>query len=156
MYIRANEHAMKRPRTDPYTQPAPSGDFPLCCACRPLTSYPSWSSQSWAVAPPAGSLASPTGAPAAAGAAAASPLAYTPVTNTRDNPPCSTLFVGNLGDTVSEAELLALFGAQPGFVTLKVVRNAKSATAFVEFADLASAMTVHQSQQVAAPARHCS
>ena len=88
--------------------------------------------------------------------AAASPLAYTPVTNTRDNPPCSTLFVGNLGDTVSEAELLALFGAQPGFVTLKVVRNAKSATAFVEFADLASAMTVHQSQQVGTPLRRCS
>ena len=70
------------------------------------------------------------------------------VSNTKDNPPCSTLFVGNLGDQVSEQELAQLFGAQPGFVTLKVVRNAKSATAFVDFADLAAAMAVHDSQQV--------
>ena len=69
------------------------------------------------------------------------------VSNTKDNPPCSTLFVGNLGDQVSEQELAQLFGSQPGFVTLKVVRNAKSATAFVDFADLAAAMAVHDSQQ---------
>lgn len=73
------------------------------------------------------------------------------VSNTKDNPPCSTLFIGNLGDTVSEAELINLFKAQPGFVTLKVVRNPRSATAFVEFADLAAAMAVHDSQQVAIP-----
>ena len=56
--------------------------------------------------------------------------------------------MGNLGDQVSEQELAQLFGAQPGFVTLKVVRNAKNATAFVDFADLAAAMAVHDSQQV--------
>lgn len=70
------------------------------------------------------------------------------VSNTKDNPPCSTLFVGNLGDTVSEGELLSIFSSQPGFVTLKLVRNVKSATAFVEFADLAAAMAVHDAQQV--------
>lgn len=56
--------------------------------------------------------------------------------------------MGNLGDQVSEQELVGLFSAQPGFVTLKVVRNAKSATAFVDFADLAAAMAVHDTQQV--------
>lgn len=50
---------------------------------------------------------------------------------------------------MSEAELSSLFGGQPGFVTLKVVRSAKSSTAFVEFSDLAAAMAVHDSQQVA-------
>lgn len=28
----------------------------------------------------------------------------------QDNPPCNTLFIGNLGDSVSEAELRGLFG----------------------------------------------
>lgn len=40
------------------------------------------------------------------------PVGYAPVSNTRDNPPCNTLFVGNLGDAVLEADLQALFGAQ--------------------------------------------
>jgi len=70
------------------------------------------------------------------------------VSNTKDNAPCSTLFVGNLGDQVSEPELMGLFSTQPGFMTLKVVRNAKNSTAFVDFSDLAAAMAVHDSQQV--------
>jgi hypothetical protein len=41
------------------------------------------------------------------------PAGFAPVTNANDNPPCSTLFVGNLGDSVSEAELRGLFGNQP-------------------------------------------
>ena len=53
-----------------------------------------------------------------------------------------------MGDQVSEPELMQLFSTQPGFVTLKVVRNGKSSTAFVEYADLAAAMHVHDSQQV--------
>jgi RNA recognition motif-containing protein len=40
-------------------------------------------------------------------------VGYAPVSNTRDNPPCNTLFVGNLGFDVQEADLQALFGAQP-------------------------------------------
>jgi hypothetical protein len=73
------------------------------------------------------------------------------VSNTKDNAPCSTLFVGNLGDQVSEPELMGLFSTQPGFVTLKVVRNPKNSTAFVDFSDLAAAMAVHDSQQVPHP-----
>ncbi len=41
------------------------------------------------------------------------PIGYAPVSNTKDNPPCNTLFAGNLSDTVSEAELQALFSTQP-------------------------------------------
>jgi hypothetical protein len=40
-------------------------------------------------------------------------VGYAPVSNTRDNPPCNTLFVGNLGFDVQEADLHSLFGAQP-------------------------------------------
>jgi hypothetical protein len=41
------------------------------------------------------------------------PLGYAPVSNTKDNPPCNTLFIGNLSDTCSEAELQSLFASQP-------------------------------------------
>ncbi len=43
------------------------------------------------------------------------PQAFSPVTNLRDNPPCNTLFIGNLGDNASEAELRSLFALQPGY-----------------------------------------
>lgn len=39
---------------------------------------------------------------------------YAAVSNTKDNPPCNTLFVGNLGDTVDEAELQGLFWRPAG------------------------------------------
>ena len=70
------------------------------------------------------------------------------VSNTKDNPPWNTLFVGNLGDTVSEAELRQLFGTLAGFRQLKLIRGARSVTCFVEFNDLPSAMACHQNQQV--------
>ena len=70
------------------------------------------------------------------------------VSNTKDNPPCNTLFVGNLGDAVSEAELRQLFGTLAGFRQLKLIRGARSVTCFVEFNDLPSAMACHQNQQV--------
>jgi hypothetical protein len=38
---------------------------------------------------------------------------YAVVSNTKDNPPCNTLFIGNLGDTVDEAELNGIFASQP-------------------------------------------
>ena len=34
---------------------------------------------------------------------------YAAVTNTKDNPPCNTLFIGNLGDGVNETELRGVF-----------------------------------------------
>lgn len=43
------------------------------------------------------------------------PAAYSPVGNLRDNLPCNTLFIGNLGDHVNEAELRGLFSVQPGY-----------------------------------------
>jgi hypothetical protein len=35
------------------------------------------------------------------------------VSNTRDNPPCNTLFIGNLGEAVDDTELSTLFSSQP-------------------------------------------
>ncbi|KAL0441284.1 UNVERIFIED_CONTAM: RNA-binding protein with multiple splicing 2 [Sesamum radiatum] len=43
------------------------------------------------------------------------PSSYVPVQNTKDNPPCNTLFIGNLGENINEEELRGLFSAQPGF-----------------------------------------
>ncbi len=65
----------------------------------------------------------------------------------KDNPPCNTLFIGNLGDHVNEGELRAIFSPAPGFSQLKMVRSSRNTTCFVEFTDVASAMMVHQSQQ---------
>lgn len=76
------------------------------------------------------------------------PRSYVPVNNTKDNPPCNTLFIGNLSESTNEDELRGLFAGQPGFRQLKVVRGARSVTCFVEFSDVATAMAVHQSQQV--------
>lgn len=69
---------------------------------------------------PYGSAPPPYGAPPGAGAplggaapvgvvAPMQPRGYAPITNTKDNPPCNTLFIGNLGDSVSEAEMRGLF-----------------------------------------------
>jgi hypothetical protein len=43
------------------------------------------------------------------------PATFSPVTNLRDNPPCNTLFIGNLGDNTNEQELRVLMGSQPGY-----------------------------------------
>eukprot|EP00798_Chlamydomonas_sp_ICE-L_P018561 gene18561-25070_t len=75
------------------------------------------------------------------------PQGFATVSNLGDNPPCSTLFVGNLGDTVNETELMGLFGTQGGFKQMKVVRGSRSTTAFIEFLDTGSATAVHQSLQ---------
>jgi hypothetical protein len=75
------------------------------------------------------------------------PTNFSPVTNLRDNPPCNTLFVGNLGDNTSEQELRALLSSQPGYRQMKMVRGPKSTTAFVEFADVSSAIMVHSALQ---------
>lgn len=47
------------------------------------------------------------------------PQGYAPVTNSNDNAPCNTLFIGNLGAGVSETELRGIFGCQPGFKQMK-------------------------------------
>ena len=80
---------------------------------------------------------------------------YAPITNTRDNPPCNTLFIGNLSESVSEAELRTLFGSQPGFTQLKLNRGGGNITCFVEFIDLPTAMACHSGQQVGAACHLC-
>lgn len=72
---------------------------------------------------------------------------YGAVSNTKDNPPCNTLFVGNLGDTVDEAELNGIFASQPGFQQLKVLRSARNISCFVEFETVETAMQCHSTQQ---------
>lgn len=64
-------------------------------------------------APPAASWSVTTAG--TANVAPVQPQGFQPVANLNDNPPCNTLFVGNLADTVSEPELQGLFGTQPGF-----------------------------------------
>mmetsp|Transcript_13732 Transcript_13732/g.39795 ORF Transcript_13732/g.39795 Transcript_13732/m.39795 type:complete len:209 (-) Transcript_13732:1066-1692(-) len=97
--------------------------------------------------PPGAAPPMATYAPGAAGAAPVVPKGYSAVSNTGDNNPCTTLFVGNLADDVSEAELHGLFASQPGFKQMKMVRGTRSVTAFVEFDDLATAMATHGSLQ---------
>eukprot|EP00195_Chlamydomonas_chlamydogama_P000826 CAMPEP_0202920456 /NCGR_PEP_ID=MMETSP1392-20130828/76866_1 /ASSEMBLY_ACC=CAM_ASM_000868 /TAXON_ID=225041 /ORGANISM="Chlamydomonas chlamydogama, Strain SAG 11-48b" /LENGTH=392 /DNA_ID=CAMNT_0049613953 /DNA_START=522 /DNA_END=1700 /DNA_ORIENTATION=- len=76
-----------------------------------------------------------------------SPMGYAPVTNKGDNPPCNTLFIGNLSDNVSEAELASLFCTQPGYKQMKLVRGPKQVSCFVEFDDVVTASTVHSTLQ---------
>jgi len=40
---------------------------------------------------------------------------WRPLNNARDNMPCNTLFIGNLGENTREEELHQLMGSQPGF-----------------------------------------
>lgn len=89
----------------------------------------------------------PVGAPQGAVMAPVQPRGYAPITNTKDNPPCNTLFIGNLGDQVNEAEMRGLFCHQPGFQQLKLVRGPKGMSCFIEFLDMPTAMAVHDAQQ---------
>ncbi|XP_077524881.1 uncharacterized protein LOC144136438 isoform X2 [Amblyomma americanum] len=73
------------------------------------------------VASPA--LASPVGSTSSSAAAAATP-------------PCSTLFVANLGQFVSEQELKDLFGSFPGFCRLRMHNKGGAPVAFVEYQDV--------------------
>jgi len=64
-----------------------------------------------------------------------------------DNPPCNTLFVGNLGDNVQESELQALFGSSKGFRMVKLVRGPRNTTCFVEYDDTDTAAAAHAAHQ---------
>lgn len=55
---------------------------------------------------------------------------------------------------VSELEIQQLFGSNPGFQQIKLNHGARGVTCFVEFTDVASAMSVHQQHQARAPASH--
>jgi hypothetical protein len=43
------------------------------------------------------------------------PQQWRPLSNARDNAPCNTLFIGNLGESTREEELHQLMASQPGF-----------------------------------------
>ncbi|KAF5183148.1 Rna-binding protein with multiple splicing [Thalictrum thalictroides] len=76
-----------------------------------------------------------------------SPTGYAPVQNSKDNPPCNTLFIGNLGENVVEEELRNLFSVQPGFKQMKILRQERNTVCFIEFDDMSSASNVHQNLQ---------
>ncbi|KAG0476634.1 hypothetical protein HPP92_013475 [Vanilla planifolia] len=75
------------------------------------------------------------------------PGGYALVQNTKDNPPCNTLFVGNLGENVLEEELRSLFSIQPGYKQMKILRHERNTVCFIEFDDVNNAITVHQNLQ---------
>ncbi|XP_046430749.1 U1 small nuclear ribonucleoprotein A-like isoform X1 [Neodiprion fabricii] len=52
------------------------------------------------------------------------------------NAPCSTLFVANLGQFVSEHELKEIFNSFPGFCRLRMHTKGGSPVAFVEYQDV--------------------
>ncbi|XP_065345409.1 uncharacterized protein LOC135942763 isoform X3 [Cloeon dipterum] len=56
--------------------------------------------------------------------------------NGANNAPCSTLFVANLGQFVSEHELKEIFGSFPGFSRLRMHIKGGSPVAFVEYGDV--------------------
>ncbi|OAY82399.1 RNA-binding protein with multiple splicing 2 [Ananas comosus] len=67
--------------------------------------------------------------------------------NTKDNPPCNTLFIGNLGENVIEDELRSLFSVQPGYKQMKVLRQERNTVCFIEFDDMNTAAAVHHNLQ---------
>jgi hypothetical protein len=50
-----------------------------------------------------------------------------------DIPPCSTLFVANLGHSCTEEELKEVLSKQPGFHLLKMRRRGGMPVAFADF-----------------------
>lgn len=76
--------------------------------------------------------------------------AYSPVDRNSDNPPCDTLFVGNLPPNVSEEEVEGYFRSSMGarFAACKVNRNASGrVSAFVQFVDVEAAKEAHANLQ---------
>ncbi|KAL8537871.1 hypothetical protein ACS0TY_012850 [Phlomoides rotata] len=85
--------------------------------------------------------------PMTASAPVPAPSSYVPVQNIKDNPPCNTLFIGNLGENINEEELRGLLNAQPGFKQMKILRQERHTVCFIEFEDVNSAANVHHSLQ---------
>ncbi|KAG6575404.1 RNA-binding protein with multiple splicing 2-like isoform X2 [Cucurbita pepo subsp. pepo] len=75
------------------------------------------------------------------------PSSYVPVQNTKDNPPCNTLFIGNLGENVNEEELRGLLSVQSGFKQMKILRQERHTVCFIEFEDVNTATNVHHNLQ---------
>ncbi|CAN7047104.1 unnamed protein product [Brassica oleracea var. botrytis] len=91
----------------------------------------------------------------------AAPSSYVPVQNSKDNPPCNTLFIGNLPENINEEELWSLLSSsqessaqlyflsyrQPGFNQMKILRQERHTVCFIEFEDVNSATNVHHNLQ---------
>ncbi|KAK9697097.1 hypothetical protein RND81_08G015000 [Saponaria officinalis] len=77
----------------------------------------------------------------------AAPSSYAPVQNIKDNPPCNTLFIGNLGENINEDELRGLISIQPGYKQMKIIRQERHTVCFIEFEDINSAVQVHHNLQ---------
>ncbi|KAH8881805.1 hypothetical protein GQ53DRAFT_848008 [Thozetella sp. PMI_491] len=70
---------------------------------------------------------------------------FPPVNPADQNPPCNTLYVGNLPLDTSEEELKAIFSEQPGYRRLCFRTKPNSPMCFVEFEDVSSATkAMHQ------------
>ncbi|KAL3997538.1 RNA recognition motif family protein [Acanthocheilonema viteae] len=63
------------------------------------------------------------------------------------SPACSTLFVANLGDGITEDELKTIFCAYPGFTRLRLHTRNDTTVAFVEFRDVRQATLVMNALQ---------
>lgn len=86
----STQMAASPPTLPPYMTPGPGGAVPYPAAY-------GYAPAAVAVAAPPPALATPQ-------------RSYAPVKNDKDNPPCNTLFIGNLGEGVDENELRAVFG----------------------------------------------
>ncbi|KAF0292455.1 Protein couch potato [Amphibalanus amphitrite] len=56
-------------------------------------------------------------------------------TSVAGNTPCSTLFVANIGQNVTEQDLKEIFGSLPGFTRLRMLTKGGSPVSFVEYQD---------------------
>ncbi|RLM54404.1 hypothetical protein C2845_PM10G02840 [Panicum miliaceum] len=64
-----------------------------------------------------------------------------------DIPPCSTLFIANLGRTCTEDELKEVLSKEPGFHVLKMRRRSGMPVAFADFTDIESSTAAMNSLQ---------
>ncbi|GJN13288.1 hypothetical protein PR202_ga31642 [Eleusine coracana subsp. coracana] len=67
-----------------------------------------------------------------------SPSKGGPDKSSGDIPPCSTLFIANLGHACTEEELKKILSKQPGFHLLKMRRHGGMPVAFADFTDIES------------------
>lgn len=135
----------KRLRTGDYTQAGYSSPVPFHPPPPPV-----WGPHGYMAPPPPpydpyGYPVAPVPMPPSAPVPA--PSSYVPVLNTKDNPPCNTLFIGNLGESINEEELRGLFSSQPGFKQMKILRQERHTVCFIEFEDVNSATAVHHNFQ---------
>ncbi|OAE34849.1 hypothetical protein AXG93_2528s2180 [Marchantia polymorpha subsp. ruderalis] len=135
LYVKRGDTGGSEPATyDPSKRMRTGGDYSAPQYAAPSAfvppAAPTWGPQSYI--PPSAPY-DPYGGYSVAQVPPVAPAGYAPVQNTKDNPPCNTLFIGNLGEATSEAELRGLFSGQPGFRQMKVLRQGKSTVCFIEF-----------------------